>query len=493
MRYSVAMASDVEAVMRDHLLRDDGQEDVLIGTYVLSTGVERTTALIKTVILPRQGERLVHGNASFTGEYVLRASTEARQHGHGVVLLHSHPGARGWQLLSKMDHETESEYERVARSITKMPLLGMTLGGRDTSWSARFWFDRSNPTWAESVRSVSNKLTVTWNDDLRRIPTVTRSQQRTVSSWGERAQASIARMRVLVVGGGSVGLDVAQRLAASGLATVGIMDFDAVETVNLDRMIGATRLDAALRRSKVDVAARLMTSAATAARFEVQRHEVSITDPVGVSIALDYDVIFSCVDSPWPRAVLNAIAYADLIPVIDGGIALDTFSDGRMRNGIWRAHTLVPGRPCMACLGQLAVGEIPLDKQGLLEDPEYIAGAHREAPSRQNVATLSASVSAALLAQFVSLTAHPGQRGVPRALRYVLSTHSLEHSSAESGPFCPYENELAVGDQRTPIAETRDEWRVTVASRSTHAHPLKLRTLAAIEMLLLRATNKLSG
>ncbi len=45
------------------------------------------------------------------------------------MLLHSHPGAEGWQLLSGMDRDTESEYERVARAATKMPLLGMTLGG----------------------------------------------------------------------------------------------------------------------------------------------------------------------------------------------------------------------------------------------------------------------------------------------------------------------------------------------------------------------------
>ena len=53
MRYSVAMTGETEAAMRDHLIRDDGQEDVLIATYVLSTGVERTTALIRSVILPR--------------------------------------------------------------------------------------------------------------------------------------------------------------------------------------------------------------------------------------------------------------------------------------------------------------------------------------------------------------------------------------------------------------------------------------------------------
>jgi hypothetical protein len=220
-----------------------------------------------------------------------------------------------------------------------------------------------------------------------------------------------------VVGAGSVGLDVAQRLAATGLVQVGVMDFDAVEEVNLDRMIGATRLDAALGRSKVAVAARLMTSAATARSFTVTRHETSITDPEGFRAALDYDVVFSCVDRPWARAVLNSMAYADLIPVIDGGIALDPFDDGRLRSGIWRSHTLVPGRPCMLCLGQLDVGQATLDRQGLLEDPKYIAGAGRTAPARQNVASLSASVSAALLAQFVSLTAHPGGRGVPAPLR----------------------------------------------------------------------------
>lgn len=124
------------------------------------------------------------------------------------------------------------------------------------------------------------------------------------------------------------------------------MDFDAVESVNLDRMIGATRLDAALGRAKVDVAERLMTSAATAENFTPVKHETSVSDPVGLRSALDYDVIFSCVDRPWPRAVLNLIAYSDLVPVIDGGIALDTFDDGRLRGG--------SGAPTLWCRTALA-------------------------------------------------------------------------------------------------------------------------------------------
>lgn len=491
MRYSVAMTGEAEAAMREHLIRNDGQEDVLAATYSFSTGNERTTAVIRSIILPRNGDRMVHGNASFTSAYVIRAATEAKARGEGLVLLHSHPDGKGWQQLSRMDHGTESEYERVARGFTKLPLLGMTLAGQDTAWSARLWFDRAKPTWAESVRSVSPKLTVTWNDALRPVPAVTASQVRTVSSWGPRAQASISRLRVLVVGCGSVGLDVAQRLAATGLAQIGVMDFDAVETVNLDRMIGATRLDAALGRSKVAVAARLMNSAATAKSFKAVSHEMSITDPEGLGVALDYDIVISCVDRPWARAVLNSLAYADLIPVIDGGIALDTFPDGRLRSGIWRSHTLVPGRPCMLCLGQLDVGEASLDRQGLLDDPEYIAGAQRTEPARQNVAALSASVSSALLTQFVSLTAHPGGRGVPAPLRYMLAHHELEHSPATTGTYCPYENETTSADNRTPLTESQEIWRRTVDERKSRRVPLLLRVLVFSEQVLMRAISRL--
>jgi hypothetical protein len=473
MTFSVAMPGRVHQDLSSHLLRADRQEDVCLATYAPSTGATRTSALVSQVLLPEPGERAVHGNASFTGAYFVRAARHAASLGRGVAALHSHPGGSGWQAMSGPDYDTERSYALLVHEVTGLPLVGMTMAG-DECWSCRRWEPSGIPEHGESVRVVDRQFRVTWNDRLRPAPAITDSQVRTVSAWGEAVQASLARIRVLVIGVGSVGLDIALRLAATGIVHVGVMDFDSMEIINLDRMIGATGADVRLARSKVEVAARLMALAATAELPTIAMHDLSVCEPAGLAAALDYDIIISCVDRPWARGVLNTLAFADLVPVLDGGIGIDTFDDGQMRNAVWRSHLLVPGEPCLVCNRQLDAADIQTDKLGLFDDPQYIHGAstymHRE---RQNVAILAASVSASLLTQFVSLTVAPAGIGSPGPLRSALSTHTLEHLDIPVKPQCPFETQTAAGDDRIPLTDPHGAARAIQEERHTRqARPI---------------------
>lgn len=452
MRFSAAMTGEAEAKLASHLLREDGQEDLTFLTWRPSSGQTRTTAILGAPILPRAGERHIHGNASFEPEYMLRAAQEAGRTGRGLAFVHSHPVGQGWQSLNATDRTAEARVANVARELTGLPLVGLTVAG-DHQWSGRVWRGvgrELKPTACESVRVIGEGLSVTFNDALVPVPYVPPSQDRTVHAWGDKTQAMIARLRVAVAGVGSVGMLVAETLARTGVHEIGVFDFDTVESVNLDRLRGARPLDAILMRSKVDVARRLLGEASTAVCPQHQLHELSICEAEGLSRLLDYDLIFSCVDRPWPRHVLNTIAYADLIPVIEGGLRAFRSPVGTFRNAYWSSTVVRPGRPCLVCLQQYDPGLVQLERDGSLDDPSYIAGLPVGASvrSRENVAALSVCVTSALLRQFISLVARPSGFGDLGPLRFEAREYHVESQRTGCLEACPYQADLACGDAR---------------------------------------------
>ena len=459
---SVAMTSATEQELASLLVRDDGQEDICLATYRPSTGLTRDSALIAEAVPPGPGDRYVHGNATVTAEYILRGVAIAQRKGCGLVFLHSHPGASNWQFMSVPDRDAESSYANLAREQTGLPLVGMTLATGTLTWSARHWNigngRQVDCTHSSSVRVVGDRYVVSWNDVHRPRPPSNRRQLRTVSAWGEQCQADLVRRRILVVGAGSVGLDVVVRLAASGVCHITVMDFDVVQPHNLDRLIGARPRDARLKRPKAHVAQREGLGAATAESPRIEISDLSICEPEGMKLALDHDLVFSCVDRPWPRAVLNVLAYADLIPVIDGGIGIDTLPDGRMRNAIWRSHVIRPMRPCMSCNRQLDPAQVTPDRQGTFEDPKYIADADLSVvPASQNVAPLSVSVAASLFSQYVSFSVAPSGLGDPGPLHYSLNTHHLDHLEQTTLPHCGVEQAIGIGDKRLDLTDRHKE------------------------------------
>ena len=281
----------------------------------------------------------MHGNASFYPRYLDRAIEVACNAGAGLALMHSHPDGSGWQGMSDDDIDTEQGRAAAVWATTKLPLLGLTIAG-DGNWGGRFW-KRTAPRLYErldcvTVRVVGDRLAVTFCDRLLPPPITTDEQVRTVSAWGEARQQDLARLRVCIVGAGSVGGFIAEVLARTGVKNIVLIDYDKVEKKNLDRLASATRRD--IGRVKVEVLAEHLRERATAEQFEVRAIEAAVYEEEAFRAALDADVIFSCVDRPWGRQVLNLIAYAHLIPVVDGGIAVRVNRKQELVRADWRAH-----------------------------------------------------------------------------------------------------------------------------------------------------------
>lgn len=458
--HSVAMTTALAAQLHDHLARQDGQEDICFALYRTSHGRRRTTALLVDVVLPQEGDRQVHGNASFNGSYFLRSAALAAEQGLGLALLHSHPGGTGWQGLSHDDHRAELSHAAQTVILTGHPLVGLTYASGDRSFSGRFWTrgvtgstsddasaqDEFQVTWCESVRVAGARLSVTHNPALRPSGNDHHAQQRTLNAWGEAAHADMTRLRVGLIGAGSTGMILGEGLARTGFLDVVTIDFDIVKVHNLDRLLHATVHDANAGTRKIDVLLRAARQAATGIGARFRGVPTSLVKDDGWAEALDCDVLLSCVDRPWPRFAMNIAAYAHLIPVVDAGIAVDA-ADG-LRGAEWRAHTAAPGRRCLECLGAYDPGHVQVERDGLLDDPHYIAGLPRNSPLRQaeNVFAFSLAAASLQMLELLRLVLAPGGRSDIGASLYHWTTGSIDREERDCEAGCPYPLMIGRGD-----------------------------------------------
>ncbi len=411
MKYSVALTSTTNEVLAKQLIRSDGQEDVCYALWSPGQGSSRLTAIVSEPILPLEDERHVHGNASTTSEYLSRATAIAMAKGTGLAFLHSHPWP-GWQDMSRDDRLTELRQAPSVLAATGLPLVGMTMG-TNRAWSGRVWVKTAprkyERRWCETVRAIGlNGLETTFHDKLLPPPAFREELKRTISAWGELAQQKLARLKFGIVGLGSVGSIVAESLARMGVEHIKLIDYDHVELHNLDRLLHANVKDARARRRKVDMIAAALKMSATAAQPVFEKHPLAVTEADGFQQALDCDILFSCVDRPWPRYVLNYIAYAYLIPVIDGGILIRKRRD-LLRNASWKGHVVYPGKRCLACIGQYDPDLVNVERQGQLDDTTYIENLPADHTLRrnENVFPFSAHLASSLVLHALHVALNP--------------------------------------------------------------------------------------
>jgi molybdopterin/thiamine biosynthesis adenylyltransferase len=155
---------------------------------------------------------------------------------------------------------------------------------------------------------------------------------------GAAGQRKLLEAKVLCVGAGGLGSPVATYLAAAGVGTLGIVDFDRVDLTNLQRQILHDTSD--VGRPKVDSAADRISEINP--DVDVHKHNVVLNSDNAFDILGQYDIVVDGSDNFPVRYLVNDATQILEKPLVYGSIYQ---FDGQ-------ASVFLPGRgtPCYRCL-----------------------------------------------------------------------------------------------------------------------------------------------
>jgi molybdopterin/thiamine biosynthesis adenylyltransferase len=155
---------------------------------------------------------------------------------------------------------------------------------------------------------------------------------------GAAGQRKLMDARVVCIGAGGLGSPAAMYLAAAGVGTLGIVDFDSVDLTNLQRQLLHDTAD--VGRPKVDSAADRITDINP--EVNVVRHNVILNSDNALDLLGQYDLVVDGSDNFPVRYLVNDATQMLGKPLVYGSIFQ---FDGQ-------ASVFLPGpeTPCYRCL-----------------------------------------------------------------------------------------------------------------------------------------------
>jgi len=118
---------------------------------------------------------------------------------------------------------------------------------------------------------------------------------------GVEGQEKLKAAKVLLIGTGGLGAPVAMYLAAAGVGTIGLVDFDVVDVSNLQRQVIHGTKD--IGKKKIDSAEETMRDINPLVK--IVKHDVALTSENALAIMGDYDIIADGTDNFPTRFLIN--------------------------------------------------------------------------------------------------------------------------------------------------------------------------------------------
>src|SRR5665213_1645840 len=147
-----------------------------------------------------------------------------------------------------------------------------------------------------TIAGEASTLPELTTDDLARY-----SRHLILPEVGIDGQRRLKDARVLCVGTGGLGSPLALYLAAAGIGTLGLVDFDVVDASNLQRQIIHSTKD--IGRKKLDSAEEKLVALNPA--LKVVKHDTMLSSANALDILMDYDIVADGTDNFPTRYLVN--------------------------------------------------------------------------------------------------------------------------------------------------------------------------------------------
>ena len=393
-----------------HLLKMNGEHFVFFLCGVAKFNDDGVSFFVRDVI-PIQDTDIQQAKGKglqLSLEVLLRITNRARKEGLALVEAHSHPWVKTSVRFTKTDLDGLKEFVPYILDDLPSEPYAATVWGQESVDGLCWRSSTKNQIPLEEVRIVGENITrIITTSRLKKLRTRSKDglddrASRQVLMIGAQGQEHVRQTKVAVVGLGGLGSQVVQMLTYLGVRNFVLVDFDKVEAINLNRLVGAEPKD--LGKSKVDIAERMIKRILCTSNRPVQKFETDLRDERVLNALKKTDVIFGCVDRDGPRLILNELSLAYMIPYIDCAFGINAEND-LIREAGGRVILVKPEGPCLICCKEIDIRAASDDLAPQEEFEErarqgYVTGMDVSSPS---VISLDGTVASLAVTEFLAL------------------------------------------------------------------------------------------
>lgn len=306
--WTLAFSGKAHDEVKRHLFPGDGLEAAAILVCTRAPGPRQKLLVRDTILVPYDTCTRQLDAITWSGAFLEKAIDLGEAQTLCLILIHSHPGG----LLGFSKKDDDSDRATMPSVFAAFgDLHGTAVMVPSGAVKARLYAPALTPMPVDLVTVAGDDISFFW-DRGGDVP-------RPMAFTGAMT-AELARLSAVVIGASGTGSITLEQSGRLGFGRVTGIDFDRVETRNLNRILNATTDDAVKELLKTDVFARAMT---------LYRGE-GVAIPIAASIATrdavleasQADVVLCCVDSHEGRQMADLIAAAFLMPLIDVGVVI---------------------------------------------------------------------------------------------------------------------------------------------------------------------------